>query len=151
VLTGSQSDDVGYGGTGSVIAGHLGWPHVWLVMGVELEAGNASAKVTREMESGVNEVSRVRLPAVLEVQAGINHPRYASLKGIMAAKKKEIALVSPADLGLDGAQVGAAGSRLEIVSVSFPESGKGAQMLEGDAKAVAAQLVEKLQKEARVL
>ena len=137
--------------SGSVIAGHLGWPHVWLVMGVELEEGNASAKVTREMESGVNEVSRVRLPAVLEVQAGINHPRYASLKGIMAAKKKEIATASPADLGLDAPQIGAAGSRLEIVSVSFPESGKGAQMLEGDAKAAAAKLVEKLQKEARVL
>jgi len=151
VLTGSQSDDVGYGGTGSVIAGHLGWPHVWLVMGVELEEGNASARVTREMESGVNEVSRVRLPAVLEVQAGINHPRYASLKGIMAAKKKEIATASPADLGLDAGQTGAAGSRLEIVSVSFPEAGKGAQMLEGDAKAAAAKLVEKLQKEARVL
>jgi electron transfer flavoprotein beta subunit len=151
VLTGSQSDDVGYGGTGSVVAGHLGWPHVWLVMGVELEEGNASAKVTREMESGVNEVSRVRLPAVLEVQAGINHPRYASLKGIMAAKKKEIATASPADLGLDAGQIGAAGSRLEIVSVSFPEAGKGAQMLEGDAKAAAAKLVEKLQKEARVL
>jgi len=151
VLTGSQSDDAGYGGTGSVLAGHLGWPHVWLVMGVELEDGNASVKVTREMESGVNEVSRLRLPAVLEVQAGINHPRYASLKGIMAAKKKEIATATPADLGLDPGQVGEAGSRLEILSVSFPESGKGAQMLAGDAKSVAAQLVEKLQKEARVL
>jgi electron transfer flavoprotein beta subunit len=151
VLTGSQSDDVGYGGTGSVLAGHLGWPHVWLVMGVELEDGNATVKVTREMESGVNEVSRLHLPAVLEVQAGINHPRYASLKGIMAAKKKEIATATPADLGLDPGQVGEAGSRLEILSVSFPESGKGAQMLAGDAKAAAALLVEKLQKEARVL
>lgn len=151
VLTGSQSDDARWGGTGSVIAGYLGWPHVWLVMGVELEDGNQSAKVTREMESGVNEVSRVRLPAVFEVQAGINHPRYASLKGIMAAKKKEIADVKTADLGLDPSQVGEAGSRIEIVSVGFPDSGKGAQILEGDAKAVAAQLVSKLQKEARVL
>jgi electron transfer flavoprotein beta subunit len=151
VLTGSQSDDVGYGGTGSVLAGWLGWPHVWLVMGVELEDGNVSAKVTREMESGVNEISRVNLPAVLEIQAGINHPRYASLKGIMAAKKKEIAALAPADLGLDAGQVGAAGSRLEIVAVSFPESGAGAQMIEGDAKQAAAKLVEKLQKEARVL
>jgi len=151
VLTGSQSDDAGYGGTGSVVAGHLGWPHVWLVMGVELEEGNRSAKVTREMESGVNEVSRVRLPAVLEIQAGLNHPRYASLKGIMAAKKKEIAAVGPAELGLDASQVGEAGSRLEIVAVDFPASGRGAQILEGDAKAAAAKLVEKLQKEARVL
>jgi electron transfer flavoprotein beta subunit len=151
VLTGSQSDDAGFGATGSVIAGHLGWPHVWLVMGVELEEGNQSAKVTREMESGVNEISRVKLPAVLEIQAGINHPRYASLKGIMAAKKKEIAAVAPGDLGLDAGQIGAAGSRLEVVSVSFPESGSGAQMIEGDAKTAAAALVQKLQKEARVL
>jgi len=154
VLTGSQSDDAGFGATGSIIAGHLGWPHVWLVMGVELEpaAGPpASAKVTREMESGVNEVSRVALPAVLAIQAGINHPRYASLKGIMQAKKKEIAVTSPADLGLDPVQLGAAGSRLEVLSVAFPEAGKGAEMIAGDAKTAAAALVEKLRREARVL
>ncbi len=151
VLTGSQSDDAGYGATGSVLAGHLGWPHAWLVMGVEIEEGGKSAKVTREMESGRNEIVRLALPAVLEIQAGINHPRYASLKGIMAAKKKEIADVTPADLGLDASAVGAAGSRLEVVSVAFPESGAGAQILEGDAATAAKALVEKLQKEARVL
>jgi electron transfer flavoprotein beta subunit len=151
VLTGSQSDDVRWGGTGSVIAGHLGWPHVWLVMGVELEAGSQSLKVTREMESGVNEISRVPLPAVLEIQAGINHPRYASLKGIMAAKKKEIANAGASDLGLDPGQVGAAGSRIEIVSVAFPESGTGAQMIDGTPEAAARTLVDRLQKEARVL
>ncbi|MCB1054616.1 MAG: electron transfer flavoprotein subunit beta/FixA family protein, partial [Acidobacteria bacterium] len=56
VLTGSQSDDVGYGGTGSVLAGHLGWPHAWLVMGVEVEEGGQSLRVVREMESGMNEI-----------------------------------------------------------------------------------------------
>lgn len=151
VLTGSQSDDVRWGGTGSVIAGHLGWPHVWLVMGAALEEGNTSLKVTREMESGVNEISRIALPAVLEIQAGINHPRYASLKGIMAAKKKEIANVGVSDLGLDAGRVGAAGSRIEIVSVSFPEAGTGAQMIDGTPEAAAKTLVDKLQKEARVL
>jgi electron transfer flavoprotein beta subunit len=151
VLTGSESDDVRWGGTGSVIAGHLGWPHGWLGMGGELEEGGKSLKVTREMESGVNEISRVALPAVLEIQAGINHPRYASLKGIMAAKKKEIANVGPADLGLDASQIGAAGSRIEIVSVAFPESGTGAQILDGTPEVAAKALVEKLQKEARVL
>jgi electron transfer flavoprotein alpha/beta subunit len=69
----------------------------------------------------------------------------------MAAKKKEIAEVKASDLGFDAQQVGAPGSRLAIVSVSLPESGKGAQMLGGDAKAAAAALVEKLQREARVL
>lgn len=149
VLTGSQSDDVGYGGTGSVVAGHLGWPHAWLVMGVEAEEG--TLKVKREMESGMNEIFRMRLPAVLEIQAGINHPRYASLKGIMQAKKKPLESATVADLGLEASEVGAAGSRLEIVSVSFPESGEGAQMIEGSPDAAARTLVDKLQKEARVL
>jgi len=151
VLTGSQSDDVGYAGTGSVIAGHLGWPHAWLVMGVELEGEGASAKVTREMESGMNEIFRVALPAVLEIQAGINHPRYASLKGIMQAKKKPIEEKSAADLGLAADAVGAAGSRLEIVSVAFPESGEGAELIDAPPEEAAKLLVEKLQKEARVL
>jgi electron transfer flavoprotein beta subunit len=151
VLTGSQSDDVGYGATGSVIAGHLGWPHAWLVMGIQVEDGGAAAKVTREMESGKNEISRIALPAVLEVQAGINHPRYASLKGIMQSKRKPIDEASAADLGLDPGEVGEAGSRLEILSVAFPDSGAGAQMIEGDPAAAARTLVERLQKEARVL
>jgi electron transfer flavoprotein beta subunit len=151
VLTGSQSDDVGYAGTGSVLAGHLGWPHAWLVMGVELEDGGASAKVTREMESGMNEIFRVALPAVLEIQAGINHPRYASLKGIMQAKKKPIDALSAEDLGLDASEVGAAGSRLEVLSVAFPETGEGAELIEAPAEEAARTLVEKLQKEARVL
>jgi electron transfer flavoprotein beta subunit len=151
VLTGSQSDDVGFGSTGTVIAGHLGWPHAWLVMGVELEEGGKSVKVTREMESGMNEVLRLALPAVLEIQAGLNHPRYASLKGIMQAKKKEVAEVGPADLGLDPAQIGAAGATLEVLSVALPQSGGGAQMIEGDAATAAATLVDKLKKEARVL
>lgn len=150
VLTGSQSEDVGYGGTGSVIAGHLGWPHAWLVMGVEVEDGG-TVKVKREMESGMNEIFRMKLPAVLEVQAGINHPRYASLKGIMQAKKKPLDEASAADLGLDPSEVGAAGSRLEIVSVAFPESGEGAELIEAAPSEAAKILVEKLQKEARVL
>ncbi len=151
VLTGSQSDDVGYGGTGSVIAGHLGWPHAWLVMGIEVEDSGTHARVTREMESGMNELLRLALPAVLEVQAGINHPRYPSLKGIMAAKKKPVDEVKAADLGLAAEEVGAAGSRLEIVSVAFPASGSGAEILTGDPATAAKALVAKLQQEARVI
>lgn len=151
VLTGSQSDDAGWGATGSLLAGHLGLPHAWLVMGIEVEAGGASARITREMESGKNEIFRIPLPAVIEVQAGINHPRYASLKGIMAAKRKPLDRVSAADLGLDPATVGAAGSRVELLGVGFPESGRGVQRIEGDAAAAARTLVEKLRQEARVL
>lgn len=151
VLTGSQSDDFRYGATGSVIAGELGRPHAWLVMGVEVEDGGGAARVTREMESGKNQIVRLRLPAVLEMQAGANHPRYASLKGIMAAKRKPVDQRTAADLGLDAAEVGAAGSRLEVLSVAFPEAGSGAQMIEGDPATAARTLVDKLRKEARVL
>jgi len=150
VLTGAQSDDSGWGATGSILAGHLGWPHAWLVMGLEIEDGG-SARVTREMESGMNEIFRLKLPAVIEVQAGINHPRYASLKGIMQAKRKPIERQTPADLGLGVEQVGASGARVEILDVAVPTSGDGAEMLEGDAAAMAATLVEKLRREARVL
>lgn len=151
VLTGAQSDDAGFGSTGSMVAGLLGWPHAWLVMGLEVEEGGGSAKVTREMESGMNELFRVALPAVIEVQAGLNHPRYASLKGIMQAKRKPIDRPSPADLGLAAEDVGAAGSRLEVLDVAFPESGAGAQLIEGDPAAAARTLIEKLRTEARVL
>jgi electron transfer flavoprotein beta subunit len=141
---------MGWGATGSVIAGFLGWPHAWLVMGIELEEGG-TCKVVREMESGMNELLRLKLPAVLEVQAGINHPRYASLKGIMGAKRKPIDKPTPSDLGLDAHEVGAGGSGVELLAVRFPETGKGAEILEGDPATVAGRLVERLQKEARVL
>ncbi len=147
VLTGSQSDDVGYGSTGSVLAGLLGWPHAGLVMGLEVADDGASAKVTREMEDGMNELFRLQLPAVIEVQAGLNHPRYASLKGIMQAKRKPIDRPTPDDLGLSAGELGSAGSRLEIVDVAFPEAAGGAQIIEGDAASAAQALVEKLRQE----
>ena len=150
VLSGSQSDDLGAGATATIVAGELGWPHAWLVMGVEVEEGG-TLRVVREMESGVNEILRLRLPAVIEVQAGINHPRYASLKGIMAAKKKPISEPTPAELGLGADAIGAAGSRIEVVSVGFPDAGAGAQIFEGDAQAAAASLVDRLRREAKVI
>ena len=85
------------------------------------------------------------------MQAGLNRPRYASLKGIMQAKRKEIAALTPADLGLEASQVGLEGSGLEVVSVSFPDASGGALMIEGEPDECARQLVDRLQKEARVL
>jgi electron transfer flavoprotein beta subunit len=151
VLTGSQSDDEGFGATGSIVASHLDWPHAWLVMGVEMDEDLGGAKVTREMEAGMNEIFHVGLPAVLEIQAGLNKPRYASLKGIMQAKRKEIAQVTPQDIGLTADEVGDGGSGLETLSVALPESSEVAQIIEGEPAEAARILVEKLQKEARVL
>jgi len=151
VLTGSQSDDLGYGTTASILAGYLGWPQAWLVMGIEIEDGGKRARVKREMEAGQNEIFTVGLPAVLEVQEGINQPRYASLRGIMQAKKKEIFEVGVADLGLEPGQVGAAGARLEIVDVAIPESSGAAEMLQGSPEEMAQALVDRLKTQARVL
>ena len=104
------------------------------------------------MESGVNEVSRVRLPAVLEIQAGINHPRYASLKGIMAAKKKEIAdRLAGRPRARRRRRWGRRGSRLEIVSVASRSRARGPRCSRGTPRPRRRRLVEKLQKEARVL
>jgi electron transfer flavoprotein beta subunit len=103
------------------------------------------------MEAGKNEIFRLKLPSVLEVQAGINHPRYASLKGIMQAKRKEIASLSRAELGLAENESGAAGSRVEILGVDFPRAGAGARILEGDVATTTSKLVELLRAEARVL
>jgi electron transfer flavoprotein beta subunit len=149
VLTGSQSADLGFGATGTLLAAALDWPHAWLVMGVTPE-GNGTVRVVREMESGWNELLRLRLPAVLSVQAGINHPRYASLKGIMAAKKKEIREVTPEALGLAPNLVGFSGSLTEILDVAPPESQQGGQLVTETAEVAATILVDFLEREARV-
>src|SRR4029079_7142569 len=115
------------------------------------EGGGRWCRVVREMESGKNELLRIQLPAVIEVQAGINQPRYAALKGIMAAKKKPLAEVSPSDLGLDPNTLGATGALVELVGVRSPSSGGVAQILPGDPAAAAKALVEKLRNEARVI
>lgn len=151
ILTGSQSDDLGWGVTASLLAANLDFPHAWLVMGVEIDEAGEKVGIVREMEAGKNELFNLSLPAVIEVQAGLNHPRYASLKGIMQAKRKEIMALSAADLDLEADQVGARGSRVEIVSVAFPQTGEGATMIEGDPSTAAGQLVHHLQKDARVL
>jgi len=116
-----------------------------------VDPAGSRAKVTREMEAGLNEIFELALPAVLAIQAGLNKPRYASLKGIMQAKRKEIAQVTPSDLGLSPEEVGAMGSGLEVLSVAFPEVSEAAQIIEGEPAEAARVLVEKLQKEARVL
>ena len=91
------------------------------------------------------------LPAVVTVQTGINTPRYASLKGIMAAKKKPLSTVGLADLGLDPKEVGGAAARLRTTGFSPPPKGKGAEILTGSADEVAKQLVSRIREHTGVL
>ena len=83
-----------------MMAEFLGWVHATVVVGVEAAADGKSLKARRELEGGINETVELPAPAVLTIQFGINQPRYASLKGIMAAKKKNFKVWMAADLGL---------------------------------------------------
>ncbi|HLH43039.1 MAG TPA: electron transfer flavoprotein subunit beta/FixA family protein [Bryobacteraceae bacterium] len=143
ILTGLQSDDMGYGQTGVIMAELLGLPHSTIIMSVE--AGAGSIRVKRELEEGWFQHIEMPLPAALTIQSGINKLRYATLMGIKKARTKEIKQMAPADLG----GLGAAAASIERVET--PRKTKRTQIFEGDAKSAAARLVEKLRFEARVL
>ena len=141
VMTGLQSDDNGYAQTGVILAELLGLPHATIV--IEVDASGESLRVKRELESGWYQWYAMPRPALLTIQSGISQIRYATLKGFMAAKKKEIREVAPA------APDAAASQR--VAKVYFPRKTKQTQFLgDGNAKAGATQLAEKLRSEARV-
>jgi len=139
VLAGLQSDDQGFGQVGVVLAEKLGMPHATIIM--EVQAVDASLRVKRELEGGWFQWMTLPMPALLTIQSGINQLRYATLKGIMAAKKKEIRKVPSAP----------AQPTLRIAGVYFPEKGKKTQMLAGSAADAAKELVKRLREDARVI
>ena len=143
VLTGLQSDDHGFGQTGVLLAGLLDLPHATIIMAIEVQDGRLRLK--RELEAGWFQHIECPLPAVLSIQSGINKVRYATLKGIMAAKKKEIATIAPESLGVSIQPT----QRVEKIYV--PTKTKKTEFLTGTPKEAAAKLVEKLKFEARVI
>src|SRR5258708_883361 len=143
VLTGLQSDDLGSGQTGVVVAELLGWASSTIIMKVEGIAGGIQVK--RGVEDGWFQNIERPLPAVLTIQSGINKLRYATLMGIKKAKSKEIKVLSPATLG------GAPTPVAVLDRLYLPQKSKQTQILEGPAKEVAAKLVEKLKFEVRVI
>ena len=120
VLTGLQSDDQGFAQVGVVLAEKLDVPHATIVM--EVQIAGAALRVKRELEGGWFQWIAMPLPAVLTIQSGINHLRYATLKGIMAAKKKEVRTVTPAP---------PTAARQRIVSLYIPEKAKKTRMITG--------------------
>jgi electron transfer flavoprotein beta subunit len=141
VLTGLQSDDQGFGQVGVVLAEKLGMPHATIIM--EVQSAEGGLRVKRELEGGWFQWVTLPLPALLTIQSGINQLRYATLKGIMAAKKKEIRKVVPGATGDAPLQ--------RILRVSIPEKSKKTQMIAGSSADAAKALVAKLRDEARVL
>ena len=138
VLTGLQSDDVGAGQVGVVLAELLGLPHATIIMEVVVDGGRV--RVKRELEDGWFQHVSMPLPAVLTIQSGIKKLRYATLMGIKRAKTKEVLVVSAADLGVANVP----SSR--VVKVTLPQKSKQTVMLKN-----AAELVEKLKNEVRVI
>ena len=141
VLTGLQSDDQGFAQVGVILAERLGLPHATIVMEVQVPS-TTTLKVKRELEGGWFQWVTMPLPAALTIQSGINQLRYATLKGIMAAKKKEIRKMTP--------PVSSA-PKQKIVSLYVPEKGKKTQIIGGSPAEAAKELVRKLREEARVI
>ncbi|QEE28202.1 electron transfer flavoprotein subunit beta/FixA family protein [Terriglobus albidus] len=156
ILTGLQSDDLGLGQTGVVLAELLGIPHATIIMQVEVEGGMGSGsgegsasglsmRVKRELEDGWFQHVEMPLPALLTIQSGISKLRYATLMGIKKAKTKEVRRVSGSDLPV------AAAPTVTLERVYLPEKKKETQLLEGSPNEAAAKLVEKLKFEVRVI
>src|SRR5215217_251511 len=140
ILTGLQSDDQGFAQVGVIMAEKLGLAHSTIIMEVQNDAH--TLRVKRELEGGWFQWIAMPLPAVLTIQSGINQLRYATLKGIMAAKKKEIKKASaPA----------AAGAKQKIASLYVPEKGKKTQLISGSPAEAAKEVVRKLREEAAVI
>jgi electron transfer flavoprotein beta subunit len=138
VLTGLQSDDQGHAQVGVLLAERLGVPHATIIMDVQVEAGRL--RVKRELEGGWFQHVTLPLPALLTIQSGINQLRYATLKGIMAAKKKEIRRVAPA----------ASSPTQRISALYVPQKTKQTQMVAGSPADAARELVARL-KEGRII
>ena len=132
---------------GPMVAELLGYPQVNVVTHVELGDGKLTSH--REIE-GAEEIIECPLPAVVTAQKGLNEPRYASLKGIMAAKKIAIEAKSVADLGLQDSDI--VNQRVTVVSLELPPEKSGGRKIDGaDAAAAAKEIVKFIREEAKAL
>jgi electron transfer flavoprotein beta subunit len=139
ILTGLQSDDQGFAQVGVILAERLDMAHSTIIMDVQVDG--PTLRVKRELEGGWFQWIAMPLPAVLTIQSGINQLRYATLKGIMAAKRKEIkAVPAPA----------APPARQRILSIYVPEKTKATRIIDGTPAQAAAELVRVLRDDARV-
>ena len=150
ILAGLQADDDNAMQIGPFVARLLDRPCATAALSLALQE-NGVVRVERELENNRLQVVDLTLPAVITVQTGINEPRYASLKGIMAAKKKEIRTLSLADLKLGAAEIAASKGRYRTVRLAPPPKGKGAEMLKGPADQVARELVRRIKEKTGVL
>ncbi len=143
ILTGVQADD-GAAQVGGMLAAMLDYPFASLVTSIEVLDGN-KLKISREIEGGNKEINEITLPCVLSIQTGINEPRYVGMRGIRAVASRNIPTHDAGALAIDPDAVGAAAAKVKRVDYFVPETGKGAEILEGEREEIAGKLVELLQ------
>ena len=143
ILTGLQSDDLGYGQTGVILAELLNLPHSSLILHVEKSGTGITVK--RELEEGWFQNIELPLPAALTIQSGGAKLRYATLMGIKRAKTKEVRRVTAAELSVPPQ------ATVLLDRIALPQKQKTTQILTGTAQEAAAALVEKLKFEVRAL
>ncbi len=149
LLCGRQAIDTDNWQVPAMVAELLGWGQVSAISTLALEGETVTA--TRAAGSGSSHLVQTRVPAVLTCDKGLNTPRFATLKGIMMAKRKKIACWGAADLGLDGG-VGAAGAHVTVSGYAPPAARPAGRVIDGDSPAAKAQeLVRLLREEAKVI
>ena len=136
VLTGVQAEDNNEGAVGIMLAEHLGLAHSAVVVGIEPEGNEATIRA--ELEGGIDEVSKIGLPAVLSIQTGINEPRYVSIMGIRKAAKKELNVIELGELELSEDDLL---TRTTIEEIFLPPETEGAEIIEGDASTIAEEII----------
>jgi len=139
ILTGAQAD-AGYSAVGGMLAAMLDYPYASLVN--KIEAGDGKLVIAREIEGGNAEMNEIELPCVLSIQTGINEPRYVGIKGIKQVSGIDIPVLSVDDLDIDGSSVGEDGAKVKRVDYFIPETGEGAEMLEGSDDEIIEKLIE---------
>jgi electron transfer flavoprotein beta subunit len=137
IFMGVQTADSGWGATGVSLATELDFSWGAVVTNLDLDTDENVARVHRELEGGIHEVTEIDTPAVLTIQTGINEPRYASLRGIRQAQKKELAVKSLGDIGLD---LAALDSRITMTELYEPETEGEATIWDGEPDEEAAEL-----------
>ena len=150
ILGGKQAIDYDAAQTCPAIAEILGMPQALIVTEIKLSDDNKTATARRRIEGG-DEMVEMSLPALVTCEKGLNEPRYASLPGIMKAKKKEIKKVGLAEVGFKAESVGAAGSKSKVVRYHNLPDRPPVKMIAGDAATQAKELVRLLREEAKVI
>ncbi|MBD3413344.1 MAG: electron transfer flavoprotein subunit beta [Candidatus Aminicenantes bacterium] len=145
LLFGKQSIDTDNSQVPTMVAALLGLPQVNVVTKLEIEEGSGTA--VREIEGAAEKV-QFSLPAVISAQKGLNEPRYETLKGIMAAKRKEVPVISLEDIGIENASLK---PKLKLVKLAPPPTKQAGKKIEEEAEEAARQLVEFLHQEAKII